>query len=125
MHLYICSKKTSLSCTLENNKRRKIAAERAMERKRSGEIPDFKTSCNMYELGAVEVSKDLSDTTKELNDGSVKLAKIMKLILTNIVRSNPEQQHKLKIMGMFIVGKKKKSSCFFGQVRLILFAQFY
>lgn len=105
--MYICSEKTSKACSLENNKRRKIAAEELMERQKAGEIPDYKIACDRYELGAVEVSKDLTDNTKELNDGSIKLGKVMKSMLMNIIRSNPEQQHKLKIIGMFIAGRKK------------------
>lgn len=38
-------------------------------------------------FGAAEVRKDLSDTTKELNDGSIKLGKVTKPMLTNTIRS--------------------------------------
>lgn len=105
----ICSEKTRKACSLENNKKRKIAAEELMERQKAGEIPDYTIACDIYELGAVEVSKDLTNNTKELNDGSIKLGKVMKSMLLNLIRNNPEQQHKLKICGMFIAGKKTLS----------------
>lgn len=76
-----------------------------MGRKRSGEIPDFIITCEGYELGAVEVGNDITDSTKELNDGSIKLGKIMKCMLRNVVEI-PNSNIVFKyITGMFIAGE--------------------
>lgn len=109
IYSFACSEKASKTCSVENNKRRKISTGSRMERQRSAEIPDVEISCEGYELGAIEVSDDLTNHTKELNDSSIKLGRIMKSMLRNVVEKNPEQQHQLQITGMFIAGNKSIS----------------
>ncbi|KAI9254745.1 hypothetical protein EDC94DRAFT_236636 [Helicostylum pulchrum] len=100
------SEKASVSCLLESNKRRKIAATNPMDRQRTGDIPDMLIFFDRYEFGTAEVSKTETDTTKELNEGSMKLPKIMKSMLLNLVKSNSQPQHVIKIVGMFFSGLK-------------------
>ncbi|KAI9478671.1 MAG: hypothetical protein EXX96DRAFT_609141 [Benjaminiella poitrasii] len=80
-------------------------AEVIMGRQRAGEIPDMKIFCGRYEFGVGEVRKNESDTTKEINDGSIKLGKMIKSMLLNLTKDSPKQ-HQMKIVGMFFSGVK-------------------
>lgn len=75
-----------------------------MDRQRTGDIPDMLIFFDRYEFGTAEVSKTETDTTKELNEGSMKLPKIMKSMLLNLVKSSSQPQHVIKIVGMFFSG---------------------
>lgn len=101
------SEKTSFSCQLNNNKKRKIPATISMSRQAAGEIPDMVIFYERFEFGVAEVSKRETDNTKEKNDASLKLVKIMKSMLLNLVESAPSERHNLKIVGMFFSGKNK------------------
>lgn len=66
------------------------------ERKRSAEKSHLKIACEGYELEAVELSNEITDITKELNGGSIKLEKIMKSMLRNVVEGDPSSNTAIK-----------------------------
>lgn len=66
-----------------------------MTRQQVGLAPDMVIGYDRYELGAAEVGLSLTDTTKQLNDGS-KLLQIMKCMLLNLAKYSPVQEIALK-----------------------------
>lgn len=90
-----------------------MSATSCMDRKSAGDIPDFLVSCGRYEFCAVEVGKKEEVSTKELNDGAIKLASTIKSMFLNLAKHSPKIQSDLRVEGMLISGNIPSKECIF------------
>ncbi|KAI7902023.1 uncharacterized protein BX663DRAFT_511446 [Cokeromyces recurvatus] len=74
--------------------------------KKNGERPDFLFLCGRYELGCGKIEKLESNSTKGINDSSIKLPKTLKAMLLNLFDHCSNIRQELYIIGVIISGAK-------------------
>ncbi|KAG1107069.1 hypothetical protein G6F42_016498 [Rhizopus arrhizus] len=77
--------------------KKNIAANKKMGREALGSLPNILMLFNQNELGAAEVAKTESNTTKELNEAKTKQPKILRSMLLNLKTYFPNLSHDVAV----------------------------